>query len=201
MKRSVKFLLGIFIFFAITFFTNSETFASEGIFEISSVESENSRCFAASLLMASGKYEITVSCRDLIYPPQPEISFYVIWATPQAGGNAIRLGELGIGRARFEAKVAFTSLFVTLEQNKNAKSPTGSVIMRGELEKIDFLERPTTPTPTLGEGEEETVQAPETKEPSTREKLFLALRRAGLAALLALVALVGLIFVITRSRG
>lgn len=200
MKRLLYFILGFFVFFAILFFTPSVTYASEGTFEIRSVGSEDSRCFAASLLMSNGRYEVTVSCRDLIYPPQPEISFYVIWATPQAGGSTIRLGELGVGRAKFEAKVPFTSLFVTLEQNKNAKSPTGTVIMRGQLEKIAFLERPSTPTPTL-EKAEETNGTSETKEPTTREKLFLALRRAGIAALLALVALVGLIFVITRSRG
>jgi len=78
--------------------------------------------------------------------------------------------------------------------------------MRGNVESIEpfFQEGPTaTPTPSTEGGEEE-LQQEEPEQPSeltTRQKFLLALRRAGVAALIALVALVGLIFVVTRSRG
>ena len=77
--------------------------------------------------------------------------------------------------------------------------------MKGEIKEVEFLEEAATPTPTPAEeeeavSEEEKVEAP-VQALSTRQKLLLALRRAGIAALVALVAIIGLIFVVTRSRG
>ncbi len=71
--------------------------------------------------------------------------------------------------------------------------------MRGGIQPLTFLERPTTPTPTP-EGEipeEEEVAA---EQLSTGQRLVLAFKRAGVVILLALVAVVGLVFVLTRPR-
>lgn len=171
--------------------------ASEGTIELRSTTADDYRCFAASLKMQDGTYHIPISCRDLIYPAGPDIFSYVVWANLVGGGNPLRLGSLGFGKAEFKTKTAFTTLFVTTETSSKTKTPQGQVVMRGVVQPITFLERPTTPTPAP-EGEE--VAAPEVQKLSTRERLLLGLRRAGLAALLALVALVGLVFVLTRGR-
>jgi len=182
----------------------SKVRASEGTIELDSVTGAPYRCFAASIRMQSLEYRIPTTCVNLIYPADENIFNYVLWATPVTGGNPVKLGTLGLGRGEYKTKTSFSNLFVTTESNKDTKTPAGRVVMRGDVNEILFLKEAVTPTPedeeeiTPTEGEEETVE-PETL--TTRQKLGLALRRAGIAALFALVALIGLIFVITRSRG
>lgn len=186
-------------FFIIGFFLLAKTsFASEGTVELRSTTDKDYRCFAASLLMENASYRVIVSCRDLIYPPQPDLFTYIIWATPLDGGNPVKFGELGIGKASFETKEAFSNLFVTTERNRGARRPEGQVVMRGTVESISFLDRPTTPTPTpsVPEGEKEPAQ----EELTTGQKLALALKRAGLVIFLALAATVGLVFILTRPK-
>jgi succinate dehydrogenase/fumarate reductase flavoprotein subunit len=79
--------------------------------------------------------------------------------------------------------------------------------MRGNVQRITFLDRETTPTPnpsgTIAQSNnagEEVTPTPVTGQ-STGEKLMTALRRAGLAAFLAFLALIGLVFAITKARG
>lgn len=198
MKATIKlfFLSLILVTFFIVFSKHSR--ATEGTIELRSTTGQNFRCYAASLQMQDLAYNLPFTCRNLIYPIEETIFNYVLWATPTDGTNALRLGVLGLGKGEFRVVKPFTNLFVTTEQNPGVGLPEGKVVMKGNVNPIDFLETPTTPTPTP-EGQ---ISEPELPKPlSTRDKLFLALRRAGIAALLALVALIGLIFVITRSRG
>lgn len=182
--------------------------ASEGTVELVSQTNEPTKCYASSLRMQNQEYRILFSCRYLIYPVDETIFNYVMWATPKSGGNPIKLGALGLGKGEFKTKTPFTSLFVTTESKKDTKTPTGETVMRGNLEVIEFLGSEVTPTPTPSPESEDGEQAEEKdqvedvqKELTTREKLVLALKRAGIAALFALVALVGIIFVVSRSRG
>ncbi len=184
--------------------------ASEGKIELRSTTSEDYKCLAISLRMQNLEYRIPFSCRNLIYPAGENIFNYVMWATPTSGGNTIKLGALGLGKGEFKTKSSFSDLFVTTESKKDVKTPTGSVVMRGNVESWEFLETQTSPTPTLtpAPGEEQPSQEsqpeedqPQKQELSTRQKLVLALQRAGIAALFALVALIGIIFVVSRSRG
>jgi hypothetical protein len=198
------------IFFSVIafFLMPNLTKANEGIIEIISTTDDVYRCWASSVRMQNQEYRIPFTCRNLIYPADDNVFNYVMWATPQNGGDTIKLGALGLGRGVFSTKRPFTNIFVTTERTRDVKTPQGNVVMRGNVESIEpfFQEGPTaTPTPTpegeeggqeVGEGEEEQPQ-----ELTTREKFLLALRRAGIAALIALVALIGLIFVVTRSRG
>ncbi|KKQ85200.1 MAG: hypothetical protein UT08_C0009G0034 [Candidatus Woesebacteria bacterium GW2011_GWB1_38_8] len=185
-----------------------KTLASEGTIELESVTGAPYRCFAASIRMQNLEYRIPMTCINLIYPADENIFNYILWATPSAGGNPLKLGALGLGRGEYKTKTSFSSLFVTTESNKDTKTPSGRVVMRGDIDEITFLKEATTPTPeteageeiTAGEEEGQIEEAP-TQELTTRQKLGIALRRAGIAALFALVALIGLIFVITRSRG
>ena len=193
-----KYNLCVILLIAGLFLLAKTSFASEGLVELRSATDKDYRCFAASLLQANASYRVIVSCRDLIYPPQPDLFTYIIWATPLDGGNPVKFGELGIGKASFETKESFSNLFVTTERNRGVRRPEGQIVMRGSVESINFLDNPTTPTPTLSvpEGEKEPAQ----EELTTGQKLSLALRRAGLVIFLALAATVGLVFILTRPK-
>lgn len=182
------------------------TRASEGTVELESQTNEPTRCYAVSLRMQNLEYRILFSCRYLIYPVDENIFNYVMWATPASGGNAVKLGAVGLGKGEFKTKTAFSSLFVTTESKKDTKIPTGNTVMFGDVQSIMFLEEELTATPTLSPDDEEEAEIGEEQEEvkqemSTRDKLLLAFKRAGIAALFALVALIGIIFVVSRSRG
>lgn len=213
MKKIIQLIFLSFAMFLLTLLiAPRETYASEGTFEIRSTNRETYRCWASSLYMPNYRYRIIIGCIDLIYPPQPPelYRYYIIWANPISGGKAIRLGELGGGKGNFEVREPFSELFVTLENANNIKVPSNQVVMRGRVEPIGFLLRSTTPTPTprIDETSEEVIDEEvdqktpsDTSQLSTREKLVLALRRAGIAAVVALVVIIGLVFVVSRSRG
>jgi hypothetical protein len=192
-----KVAIALILAFTALILTENPTGASEGLIELRSTTGEDYRCHASSYNIG-GVFRIPTSCRDLIYPAGPNIFTYVVWANPRAGGNPVKLGSLGFGTAEFKTKTAFTDLFVTTESSGKVKTPTGRVVMRGSVQQITFLERPTTPTP-VPEGEEMEEKV-EMQKLSTRERLILGLRRAGLAVLLALVTVIGLVFVLTRAR-
>lgn len=215
MKKIIQSSLILVAFFTlVSLFTPKTAFASEGTFEIRSTNRESYRCWAASLYMPNYRYRVIIGCIDLIYPPQPPelYRYYIIWANPTSGGKAIRLGELGGGKGNFEVREPFSELFVSLENANNIKVPSDQIVMRGKVEPVNFLLRSSTPTPTpriieeeqqsetekVSENEEAT---PDTSQLSTREKLVLALKRAGIAAVVALVVIIGLVFVVSRSRG
>ena len=198
----------IFLFLSLVLFAifNTDTVsANVGLVEIRSTSDEEYRCFASSLIMPDKTYDVAVNCVNIIYPPlPPEISSYIIWASPSTGKAALKLGDLGKGEARFQVKQPFTSLVVTLEATANVRTPSKNIIMTGGIEPISFLRRQTSVTPTLEASKtspQPTSTSVNTSNLSTKDKLLLALRRAGIAAVVALVAIVGLIFVVTRSRG
>jgi len=199
------FAFGLLAFVAFLIFSVKEVAASDGLIELRSTNGNNYRCFVASLKMQDNAYRVLVSCRNLIYPANDSVFNYILWANPVKNGQAFKLGALGLGRASFSTKTAFSNLFVTTESSSKTKTPEGQVVMRGSVTPITFLEEVTTPTPTSEEeiSPEEQKETP-TETPaqlSTRERLVLGLRRAGIVSLLALVAIIGLVFVITRSRG
>lgn len=182
-------------------FLAKPSFASEGTVELRSTNNQDYRCFASSLLMENSKYKVLVSCRDLIYPPQLDIFSYIMWGNPISSSRPVRLGALGVGKASFETKNAFSRLYVTIEQNKNTRSPSDQIVMTGNVQRIAFLDRPTTPTPTLEGAEETEVEiTPAGQATSLREKVALAFKRAGIIVFLGLVAIIGLVFVLTRPK-
>lgn len=206
MKRFIIITISAILSFVFLFTVAKKVVASEGTFELKSTTRDSFRCFAASLLLENRKYKIIVTCRNLIYPPNEELFSYMLWANSSSDNKTVKLGSLGIGKATFDTNKSFNQLFVTVEKDKKARTPTGDVVMRGDLKKLEFLENIQSPTPTeestdSEEAVDEQGQKDEKKPLSTREKLFTGLRRAGLIAFFALVALIGLIFVISRSRG
>jgi hypothetical protein len=191
---------------SILLFVSAKTVrASEGLFEIRSISGEDARCYATSLLMADGKYQILLGCRDLIFPPQGKIGGYILWAKSSVNGDIFKLGSIGIGKASFSTKDPFNQLFITIEENDKIRVPSENVVMNGGLTRIEFLENTlsnqegvdeeVTPTRTINQ---EQVEVPQL---TTREKLLIGMKRSGIIAGVALIGLIGLILVITRSRG
>ncbi len=174
--------------------------ASEGTVELRSATTNSYRCFVASVQMIDLKYRVLVTCRDLLYPAGDDIFTYMLWGTPVSGKSAIKFGELGLGRAEFRIKTAFSNLFVTTEKNAKTKEPTGPVIMKGNVKRIAFLDnKVSAPAEEEIDAPDEVVASP-SPTLSTKDRLVAGLRKAGVASLLALVAVFGLVFVLTRGR-
>ncbi len=208
MKIKVFFLTKITllagIFLILSLLKPQNTYASIGTIELRSTSaSQDYRCYASSLIKVNNKYDVAVNCVNLIFPANPpEVSYYILWSTPLSGKGPVKVGDLGKGIATFEIQDPFSSLFVTLETNPGVRSPSKTIVMNGGVNPIKFLQIPTTPTPTPEvQAGQQNQNAANTANLSTKDKLLLALQRAGIAAVIALVAIVGLIFVVTRSRG
>ena len=194
-----KFILSFLIIIGFFLLTNSIALANEGIVNLRSTGGQDFRCFVASVRLQDQTHRVIVSCRDLIYPGGVTVFDYVLWGNPIEGGNPFKLGALGTGKAEFKTKEIFTGLFVTTEENSRARNPEGEVVMRGALEVIEHLEKPTTPTPTPEDAQTDEEEMTE-EDSSTGSRLSTALNRAGIVILLALASVVGLVFVLTRQR-
>lgn len=172
--------------------------ASEGTVELESATTDNYKCYASSIQMMDLTYSVLLTCRNLLYPAGEDIFNYTLWATPTDGKNPVKLGALGLGRASFKTKVSFSNLFVTIEKNSKNKTPSGTTVMKGDVEKITFLDEEVKPTsPQEEEPEEEITPTPSR---SARDRLVSGLKRAAIVSLIALGSLIGLVFILTRKR-
>ncbi|MBN1168632.1 hypothetical protein JXA63_01960 [Candidatus Woesebacteria bacterium] len=207
-KSCLKILL---VFLFIFVFSATKINASEGTIELESITSEDYRCYAVSIQMMDWKYNILVTCRNLIYPAGDNIFRYVAWADPLEGNKPIKLGELGLGRASFNTKTPFSSIFVTTEVNQRAQEPEGPTVMMGNVERINFLDepRPGEIIDVGGEEEQEKTPTQAVKTPTPNQqpsrsldsnRLVTGLRRAGIVIGISLIVIVGIIFVLTQMR-
>lgn len=151
-----KLIYSGFLALVLLLVTSKYTNASEGHVSLKSTIGKSTECDVKSTLL--GDYNLLISCTDLTYSVSEDLVYYVVWANPVTGVNAIRLGDLGLGRALLKTKVPFSSLFVTQEKTKNPKAPTGSTVMRGNVTSIGMSSiRPGTtivPSTTSAEGME-----------------------------------------------
>ncbi len=208
--RKYSYHLIISICFLLSLVYAKSVLATEGLYEMTSVQGDPARCLIYVVRMQNLDYDALVSCRDLLYPVDESVNNYVVWATPirvpqdRREPGPMKLGSLSYGKVNFIAKRPFSNIYVTTESNPNVKEPTGSIVMQAIPKSVPFLDKPTTPTPSpkeeAGKPEKaEDVQPTTVK--SLKDKLILGFKRAGLAAVFALVAVGGLVFVLTRPRG
>ena len=174
--------------------------ASEGTFELKNQVGEDARCYVFSELMPDQRYSMLVSCRDIIYPGGTEVFNYVVWANPLSGGNPVRLGTLDLGKVSFKTDKPFTSLFVTKEINERPKSPAGSVVMKGNLKTITFLDsKQAADNPSSELGDSEVTPTPTAKaNPITNNNVFRILAAGGIVAFLGLFGVILVIFIVSR---
>ena len=137
--RKILFSIGLII--AAFSFLASPSRASEGTAELTSTKGQVMRCDAYSMLMENYEYQISLNCRDLIYPPKPDAFSYILWATPTQNDKPLNIGELGVGKGNFKTKTAFSKLFVTIESDVRTKAPEGEIVMEGTIQGIPFLDK------------------------------------------------------------
>lgn len=201
----MKKILLSFVFSALAIVAVAKpTAASEGIFELRNQIGTDARCYALSVLMQNQNYQVLVSCRDIIYPGGTEVFNYVVWATPNDGGNSVRLGTLDLGKVEFKSKTAFNNIFVTKEQDDRPRNPQGQLVMQGSRQTISILDgrqadRNTTvnnqPNELLSDATPSPSPEPEEK---SGPNVFRLIAAGGIIAFLALFGIILVVFVITR---
>ena len=195
--RKILFSIGLMI--AAFSFLASPSRASEGTAELKSIKGETMRCFATSILMENYEYQVSLSCRDLIYPPKPDAFSYILWATPTQNDKPLNIGELGIGKGNFETKTAFTKLFVTIESDRRTKTPQGEIVMEGSIQSISFLDKQEE-IKTSAEQAKITPTASPTPTPTTSSARNILGKILGTGAIILGLVLVVVIVVYFLSR-
>lgn len=194
MKRFLFLFIAILTLGFFYFFPSRAAHASEGTVELQSTTGQASRCLVTSVLMTDLNYTLLTSCRDLIYPPAVDLFTYVVWSSPlQAGQKSVRLGELAFGKSEFRTNLAFSSLFVTAEQTGGVNSPSGIVVMQGQVQPVIFLAGPPKPTITPSPAEE--IKQPAPTPTATKSGTLLS----GVRRVLIIVLIVILVFVIIAT--
>ncbi len=182
--------------------------ANEGVVELKNTQGGDARCWAGSILMTNFKYEILLSCRDLIYPAPAgsDLFNYVLWAQEQED-KVSKLGTLGVGRGQFATANPFVRLFVTQEKDDRVRKPSDQVIMSGYLSSIQLLESPSVnrvqAEETLGnaflEPERELPQSTPMVTTQVVNRGFSLLKVVG-GVLLGIIVFVVIVGVISASR-
>lgn len=130
---TIALVLGMFVGFS------RQAAASEGIVELENREGTRARCYALSVIMTELNYNVLVTCRDIIYPGGTDVFHYVVWANQVDSDRNFKLGTLGLGKVLFETERPFTGLFVTKEKSSKVNSPTGPVVMQGQVRSIPLF--------------------------------------------------------------
>lgn len=177
-----------------------QTYASEGETTLTNRIGTQATCWMGSVFMQDLNYHIIGTCRNITYPGGAEIVNYVLWANPQAGGNPVRIGELGLGKFEYRTREPFGSVFVTIERDRNVRTPAGQTIMQGSMSPFTSLEgnaRATAkPSETTKQEEVSDLATPTpTAKPTSGIARFLT---GGIIAFLGLFAVIFIIFIITR---
>lgn len=194
--KVIKYLFSILPVFAILIFFGAKTAsASEGEFVLRNRVGESARCEGGSVLMQDRNYNIYISCREISYPGGTEVFDYVVWGVPTAGGNHFRLGTLGLGKVAFKTRTSFSSLYVTKEETNNPRTPSGTLIMQGNVTPFETLDGPA-PTPSGDELGTPTPAPAVTAAPRNLGRIFAA---GGVLAFIAIFGVILVIFVITRK--
>ncbi len=184
--------------FATFFISTKVAKAFEGSFELKNQVGTNDRCVAYLVGLENSNYKILLSCRDLNYPGGETLSYYIAWANTQDGGT-IRLGDLGFGSAEFQTNKTISSIFVTREFDKGTRNASNNVVMRGNLEKSDFLassQSPEAPTKPV----ESPSPTPQSQAKTSQNPITNIVKTASIFAIIGLVALIGLVFFLARPR-
>jgi hypothetical protein len=196
MKNRILLSLGVII---LTFcLTTKIAQANEGLFVLKNQIGGNTSCEASSVLMENLNYVILLSCRNLNYPGGERISYYILWGQPQDGGKPFRLGEIGLGKAEFQTRTPFSTLFITRELNKNSNTPTTPVIAQGSLNQLSFNQENSTPQPAGAVSTPSPTPAPiSQKQPTLGERIT---KVTGIVAIIGLVVLIAFVFLLIRPR-
>src|SRR5689334_16200519 len=122
---SAVLLLGLFL--------TKSVKASEGWIDLTNRVNTQARCTVFSVFEQDLNYHMLFTCRDITYPGGVEVVNYIMWATPTSGTAPVRIGELGLGKGDLRTTTSFSNLFVTVERDRNTRTPSGQTIMQGAV--------------------------------------------------------------------
>lgn len=195
-----KIAISFFLFITFLFLIKVNIFAIEGEAELNSTIGQNSRCYAVSIFMPDNRYHVSLTCRNLVYPPQADVLNYVLWGSVADNDRPINLGFLGVGKLEATTDKNIASFFVTPENNLETRQPSGNIIMRGSI--IPFNEFEDIQAPPVEKGIEENVAASTTPTPiPTEGRLQSLLKGLTFLPLAGLVVLVVFLLVLIRRKG
>lgn len=197
MKRILVGFASLVLFLGVV----SQVHASEGQTTLTNRIGTQATCWVGSVFMQDLNYHLIGTCRNITYPGGAEIVNYVLWATPQAGGSAVRIGDLGLGKLEYRTKDPFSALFVTVERDRNIRTPSGTIIMQGSMEPFTTLEGKTRATSKPAEvaAPQETTADPLAPKPTAAPASGIArFLTGGIIAFLGLFAVIFIIFIVTR---
>lgn len=187
------FVAGLFL--ALTFSAASMVEASEGQTILTNRVGESSTCWVGSVVMANDNYTLLFSCRNITYPGGTEVFSYILWSNPANGGNPIKLGQVGFGKGEYKTNTAFTSLFVTKEPSSSVRTPSGTIIMQGNVQQLPLPSNGSNTAPTQTEAGVPTEAPVVTPQPRSGIAKFLT---SGILAVLGIAGIIFVVFIITK---
>jgi len=180
--------------------------ASEGLFRLNNQVGDKARCSGRSVPTppentrgADSRFAVSLSCRDIVYPATGSgIVSYVVWARPLIGGDPVRIGTVGVGFVNTTVNTPFTGIFITEEKNANTESPTGRVVMSGDVRLDPFLDAPSQFRPEDELGDPIPTPSGEEIEEMRRANAINPLT-TGLAAVLGIAAIIFLVIIVAKK--
>jgi len=187
--------IGVFVAFVVLglFALSGGARGSEGTVELNNHVAGSARCWASSVRMVDQTFQVLLSCRNIVYPADTDVFNYGVWASPADGSSAEFLGTVGVGKARFETKKPFSSLFVTIERSQKPSFPGSELVMSGAVRPIEFLAPDGPEEPELGTPAPTPVPTPK---PARGVSRLIA--GGGLAIIAGVAGIGALLWVITR---
>jgi hypothetical protein len=190
---NLKIAIGSILAVGILSLFATQASASEGIADMANVSGGPSHCYATSAFMQNQEYNILVICRDLLYPANAETLYYVVWAQPTAGGNPIRLGDLGLGKALYKTRTAFNRLYATQERSRDVKNPTGPVAMSGNMQPIGVLSPNSGNSAVSIDTNNQVIVTPT---PTPGPSFFSRFRTGGIITVVSIIVIIVMLIVV-----
>lgn len=170
----IKLVLSVIILILSFFAASLQVHASDGVVEMENADGSGARCYAmSSSTNRSSNFQLLITCRNLIYPLEPDSTFYILWADPidnNTNAKPFRIGDMEFGERTFTVNKAFTSLTITKEKMQQPHEPSSDVVMEGAIKPIAFLEEEPTPTEIPLFEEEPTPKVTPKVAPKPQEK-------------------------------
>jgi hypothetical protein len=130
------FLMGLGLFLTV-----SPSAASEGTIEMKSTVDQPTGCFILSVKTSHNQYSLLGTCRYLIYPPDDQNLYYVLWAKPLEEDKRMnRLTKLDYGKFNTTSRSAFSELIVTKEKSTFISAPSEEIVLKGTVQPVPLAE-------------------------------------------------------------
>lgn len=153
----MKRLAGLIIGLTAVFFLAGTALASEGETNLAPVNVNGPACKAFSVF-TDNRYQLMLTCRNLITPYSAEITRYILWVYNSEQKRWLSLGRINQGKLVTSVNFKFEQLQVTAEEG-SPREPSDRIVAQGLVQPFNFdaktapvITATPTPTPTSGIG-------------------------------------------------